>query len=192
MPINPTTVTPIMEVSLISGGLIGPSSLQMATGLANGLTTYVTTGIIVQSIDIGTLGAGTGTGLGVIVPPVLVESMIASFIAHGIIGIFSIPMATAVATGFMESFLLGLVETVSAGVGVGVGEAFMIPNSGVSIPAFISGLSSAGMVGPNIIQLASAVAQGLDQVLPISMSTLVIAGPPNILPGAGTGTGKIL
>jgi hypothetical protein len=117
--------------------------------------------------------------------------MIGSFITHGIIGVFGVPLATAIATGFSESFMLALVSTISAGVGIGSGVALMIPNPAVSVASFLSGFAAAGLIGPSIPQLASAVAAGLDQVLPISTSTLVIAGSPSIFPSGGGGLGRI-
>lgn len=190
---TPATITPIMLGVLPTGGIIGPSLPQLATGLANGLSIYAQTGIIVQSVDTGTLGAGVGNGIGIIAPPQpLITSMIASFIANGIIGVSSVPMATAIATGFAQSFILAQIQTVSAGVGVGAGVAMLIPNPGMSTGVFFAGLSAAGLVGISVMQLASAVAAGLDQVLPTCTGVVAIAGPPNIIPGAGIGTGKLI
>jgi hypothetical protein len=118
--------------------------------------------------------------------------MIGSFIAHGILGPFSIPTATGVANGMQMAFALAIVQTVAAGVGLGAGVGFCIPNPGASAGIFFAAFQAAGMLGPSTIQLASAVAVGLDLVLPASIAPVVIVGPPNILPGAGTGIGKLL
>jgi len=192
MPMDPGTLTPIMLLNLVSAGMIGPSTIQLATGLANGLSVYATTAIQFQSVDAGTLGAGTGLGVGIIMPPTIVPAMIGSFLGHGIIGPFSIPTATGIANGFQMSFALAVVQTVSAGVGLGAGFGFCIPNPGASAGIFIAAFTSAGMVGPSAAQLASACAVGLDIVLPTCVAPVVVVGPPNILPGAGTGIGKLL
>lgn len=192
MPMDPGTLTPIMLANLVSAGMIGPSTIQLATGLANGLSIYATTTIQFQSVDVGTLGAGVGLGAGIIVPPAIVPAMIGSFLSHGILGPFSIPTATGIANGFQLCFALAVVQTVAAGVGLGAGVGFCIPNPGASTGIFVAAFTSAGMIGPSAAQLAAACAFGLDLVLPASIAPVAIVGPPNIIPGAGTGIGKLL
>lgn len=191
MPMDPGTLTPIILFNLVSAGLIGPSTVQLAGGLANGLSIYAETTITFQSVDAGTLGAGTGLGAGVLMPPVIAQSMIASFLAHGIIGPFSIPTATGIANGFQLCFALAIVQTVSAGVGLGAGVGFCIPSPGASAGIFSAAFKSAGMVGPGADNLAAAVSTGLDIVLPACIAPVVVVGPPSILPGVGVGTGKL-
>lgn len=191
MPMDPATLTPIFFANLVSVGMIGPSTIQLATGLANGTSIYAETTIQFQSIDIGTLGAGVGLGAGVVIPPTIIPAMIGSFTGHGILGPFSIPTATGVANGMLQAFALAIVTTVAAGVGLGAGVGFCIPNPGASTGIFTTAFIAAGMAGPSTIQLASAVAVGLDLVLPTATAPVAIVGPPNIVPGAGTGIGKL-
>lgn len=192
MPMDPGTLTPIFAANLIAVGMIGPSTIQLATGLANGTSIYANTVIQFISVDAGTLGAGVGLGAGVIVPPAIIPAMIGSFAGHGILGPFSIPTATGIANGLTLSFALAIIQTVSAGVGLGAGFGFCIPNPGASVGIYTAAFIAAGMVGPSSVQLASAVAVGLDMVLPASTAPVAIVGPPNILPGAGAGIGKLL
>jgi len=188
---DPVTLTQIVLGSLVSNGIIGTSAPQLASGLANGLSIYAQTGITVQSVDTGTLGAGIGTGTGIIVSPAITASMIAAFTANGIIGSIAIPLANAVAISFTQAFATALINTVSAGVGVGSGLVVLVPNPGVSSGIFFAGLTSAGLMGISKIQLATAVAAGLDQILPSCTGVVVIAGPPSISPGASVGVGKL-
>jgi hypothetical protein len=192
MPMDPGTLTPIFMANLVAVGMIGPSTIQLATGLANGTAIYAQTSIVFQSVDAGTLGAGAGLGVGVIVPPAIIPAMIGSFTGHGILGPFSIPTATGVANGMMLAFATAIIQTVAAGVGLGAGFGFCIPNPGASVGIYTTAFIAAGMAGPSTIQLASAVATGLDAVLPASTAPVAIVGPPNIVPGAGTGIGKLL
>jgi hypothetical protein len=189
---DPATLTPVFLSQLVAVGLIGPSTIQLATGLANGTSIYATTVVTFQSIDGGTLGAGVGLGAAPTVPPTIIPAMIGTFTGHGILGPFSIPTATGVANGMMLAFKLAIVQTVSAGVGLGAGVGFCIPAPGASVGIFTTAFIAAGMAGPSTIQLASAVATGLDIVLPTTIAPVAIVGPPNILPGAGTGIGKLL
>lgn len=192
MPMDPGTLTPIFMANLLAVGMIGPSTIQLATGLANGTAIYAQTSIVFQSIDAGTLGAGVGLGVGVIVPPTIVPAMIGSFTGHGILGPFSIPTATGIANGLQLGFATAIIQTVAVGVGLGAGFGFCIPNPGASVGIYMAAFLAAGMIGPSTIQLASAVAVGLDMVLPTSTAPVVVVGPPNIIPGAGTGIGKLL
>jgi hypothetical protein len=191
MAMNPATLLPIMLGILPTGGVLGIGMPQLANGLANGLSIYVQSGITVKSVDTGTAGAGVGSGVGIIVPPAIIASMTASFLANGMAGVMSPPFATAVANGFMQSFALAQIVVASAGVGVGAGVATLNPNPGVSVGAFLAGLTGAGLVGISVTQLASAVALGLDQVLPTSTGIIAIAGSPSIVPAVGIGLGKL-
>ncbi len=192
MPMDPGTLTPIFMANLVAVGMLGPGTVQLAAGLANGTSQYAATSIIFQSIDAGTLGAGFGIGSGPVIPPSIIPAMIASFAGHGIAGPFSIPTATGIANGLTLAFAVAIVQTVAAGVGLGAGVGFCIPNPGASAGIYTAAFLAAGMVGPSTPQLAAAVAAGLDAVLPSATAPVAIVGPPNIVPGAGTGIGKLL
>lgn len=192
MPMDPATLTPIFMANLVAAGMIGPSTSQLATGLANGTSVYVQTSVTFTSVDVGTLGAGAGLGAGIVVPPLIIPAMIGSFAGHGIAGPFAIPTATGIANGLMQAFAMAVVQTVSAGVGLGAGVGFCVPSPGASAGIYTAQFQAAGMAGPSVVQLASAVAAGLDAVLPTATAPVVVVGPPNIAPGAGVGTGKIL
>lgn len=190
MTMDPASLTPVMAGALSAAGFLGAHAPRLASGLAVGLSMYAQS-IVVTSVDTGTLGAGKGTGLGVLVPPAIVPSMIGSFSACGLLGTMSPALATGVANGFMQGFALAIVNTVSAGVGVGAGTGRPIPNPATSLGIFQASLKAAGMLGVSSPQLAAAVSVGLDQVLPSALCILVIAGPPSIYPGLGAGVGFI-
>lgn len=193
MPLAPPITTPIFLSSLASNAIIGISTPQFALAVATGLEIYAGSGLTVLSVDAGTLGAGVGIGVGVTVaPPILIASLTVSFAANGLLGIMAPLMINALALGFSMSLQQAIVQTASAGVGLGAGVSTLVPNSGASSAAWIAGFAAAGLVGPNIPQMASAIAQGFDQAAPTAIGAVVIAGPPNILPGAGVGTGVLL
>jgi hypothetical protein len=191
MALNSFIISNIIYVNLSSMGILGSATPQLSDGLADGLVDYATDSITVQSIDTGTAGSGVGTGFGVILSPTIYLAMNGSFIANGIIGVFSPSMATAIASAFIQSFALASISTNSVGVGVGAGVAAMIPVPGVSTGIFLAALNSAGVNGPNVPQLASAVATGLDIALLTSFAPVIIAGPPSPIPSAGTGFGRL-
>jgi hypothetical protein len=192
MPLDPGTVGGIMLASLSANALIGVSSPQLSQGIANGLSLYASTGLTVITVDAGVLGAGTGTGIGFILPPpTLLGAFTATFPANGILGVSAPLLINALSLGLSQAFATALINTINPIVGVGAGVVIAIPNPAASIAAFIAGFASAGMVGPSSIPLATAIASGLDSALPSGTGIIAIAGSPSIIPTAGAGFGKL-
>ncbi len=192
MALSPTVLTPIFFTSLIGSGLIGPGTLQLAEGLASGLSNYCTSGVKVQSIDTGTLGVGSGVGVGVIMPlPTILVAMQGTFIAHGLIGPFAPLKAQGISQAIVQSLLLAQISTTSPSVGVGAGVATFIPNPAFSLSSFKDGLEGAGMKGSKVPDLAAAVSEAIDIAFPMSIGIIAIAGSPSIVPSAGSGSGSL-
>jgi hypothetical protein len=148
--------------------------------------------LVVSSIDVGTIGAGKGTGFSVMIPPTITASMIGSFSAYGMIGTMGVPLATGVAQGFTTCFMMAVINTVSVGVGVGAGKIMLVPNPAASLSIFLAALAGVGMSGVSMPRLAAAISTGLDQVLPSAIGIVAIAGPPSPYPSSGVGLGKLL
>lgn len=192
MPIDPGTTTPIFIASLLSNGQIGPGIGQLAGGLALGLFQYAQAGISVNSIDAGTLGAGTGIGPSIILPsPILQTALLASFVGHGIIGPMMPAQVNAIATGVSAALALAIVQTLDPLVGVGAGKLQLIPN-GTGSAIFAAAFLESGLAGPQSSKLATAVGLGLDAVIAAAIGVLAIVGPPSIIPSGGLGIGKII
>ncbi len=189
---DPGTLLVIMEANLRAVGMSGPMLSQLAGGLAGGLSAYNSSGITFMSNDVGIIGVGAGVGFSVIVPPSIFPAMEATFSAHGISGPMSGSTIFGVANGMIDSFLQAGIITVSPTVGLGAGVGFCVPSPGASSGIFALAFKAAGMVGPKSVDLASAVAEGLDLVLPTSTGNVAVLGPPLILPSAGIGVGKLL
>jgi len=191
MPMDPITLLPIMTSSLASSGIVGPNLPQLASGLANGLSAYAVSSLVIKSINVGTAGAGVGAGLGLIIPPSIFATMASSFVSNGLVGVYSPSLSIAVSSAFIQSFSLGIVTVASVGVGVGSGVSSAVPNPIASYASFFSGFISSGMSGVSVPQLASAVSTGLDLSLAASFGVVVIAGPPSPVASSGAGIGKI-
>lgn len=189
MPMNPATLLPIMTANLISNGIAGSSVTQLASGLSNGLSQYATGSIRVQTIDVGTVGAGVGTGFGIIIPPSISTAMSGSFLANSLTGSYSLNLSNAIAQSFIQAFSLALISTTSPSVGIGSGKVILIPNPSISTVIFYNAMVFAGMSGIHITQLASAIANGLDSVLPSANGVVVITGSPSIYSSSGSGFG---
>jgi hypothetical protein len=192
MPIDPGTTTPIFTAALVANVQIGSNVGQEATGLALGLFQYAQSGVTVGSIDAGTLGVGTGIGPSIILPePVLLAALVASFLGHGIIGPMMPLQANAIALGISASLAVATVQTLNPSVGLGAGKLQLVPTGSGSV-IFPAAFIQAGMTGPMATNLGVAIAQALDAVIASATSVIAIVGPPNIVPGAGVGIGKIV
>ena len=192
MPISPATTLPIFTASLAANVIVGPSSIQMATGLSLGLFQYLNSGVIITSIDSGTLGVGVGTGPGIILAqPVLLAALTASMAGHVIAGPMMPMLANAIALGVFTSLGMAVVQTINPLVGVGVGKLQLTPN-GTSNIIFPAAFLAAGMVGPMSPALGSAIGMALDAVIASAVSVIAIAGPPSVSPSVGIGSGVIV
>ena len=192
MPMDVGTLLPIFTSALASHAMIGTSVPQLAQGLADGLSMYALSGIQVLSVDVGTVGAGTGTGAGIILAqPILGQALASTFSSHGMVGTFSPIITDAIAMGVSLGLLGAIINTVNAGVGVGAGTVQLLPTPGVGTAMFSAAFLSAGIVGVFGPIMADAVAMGIDLALPSAVGVIVIAGPPAPAPGAGAGTGKL-
>jgi len=186
MALGPPTI-PIFESFFISHGMTGTGMSQLAIGCANGLQLYMAGGCTVISIDVGTLGVGSGFGIGMILPgPLLAGIMSSLFVASLIAGPFSPITAEAISFGISSSLLTANINTINAGVGVGVGKVQCIPN-GTGGTLFTAALVSSGMTGSSIPSLGQAIGGALDSAISSAQGVVAIIGPPSILPGGGIG-----
>jgi len=183
---------PIFQAFFASHGLTGSSSSQLAGGCADGLELYMSgAGCSTISIDVGTLGTGTGFGFGIVLaPPLLSSTMSAMFLGLLISGPFSPITANAISFGICTSLAIASINTNNVGVGVGTGKVQCIPH-GIGGLIFTGAFLSSGMSGPMIPSLGQAIGSALDATIASALGIVVIAGPPNILPGAGIGIAQV-
>jgi hypothetical protein len=192
MPLDPITVGGIMRTSLLGAGLVGIGSSQLAAALTGALCTYGTTTMSVGTVDVGTAGAGKGTGIGVIVPqPVLAASLATFLPSNGIAGLSMPQLVLGVSTGYSMALSGAIINTFHPSVGVGTGKLQISPNTIASIGVFIQAFLAAGLSGSMAIPLATAVAEGLDAVLPVAMGVVAIVGSPSVISSSGAGSGKL-
>lgn len=189
-----STVQGLQATNLAGQAILGVSMPQMATAIAQGFVQYaLSPALVVNSIDVGLLGAGTGIAPTIILPPPAIAGpMHGIFTAAQINGSMRIPLVNAVAAAISQALIAAQVVTVNAGIGSGTGKAVFIPNSGASVPIMIASFAAALLVGVGAQVLATAIAQGIDASLPAAVAQIVITGTPGPYPGAGSGVGKIV
>lgn len=179
-----------------ANGILGSSSPQLASALANGITTNILATANVTTVDAGTLGAGVGNSKVIgINSGDLKPMMIGMFAAQGMLGTHSAPLASAISDAFCIWFLAGNQTITShAGVGLGVGTGKVIGLTPAAMEGILVGmLASSGILGIYSPKLAKAVANSIvPHILAMGMVITPIVGNPNILPGGGAGFGKVL
>lgn len=194
MALIPPAVATVLLANLAGNGILGISAAQLAVAVSTGFCSYMVAAPVVVTADVGTLGAGVGTGLGLTLsPPSLSSSFRSTFTAHGINGANREMIINALSGALSQSLLLAQILTANAGTAVGTGTVVSVtPNPLVSIPAMVASFVGSGLVGVASFNLAAAIAEGVDQVLPQARGQVVIAGPSSPLPGGGGGLGKLL
>lgn len=193
MALVPPVVAAAILASLGGSSILGISAAQLASAVAGGLCSYLLSAPVVTTADVGSLGAGTGTGLGLIVsPPSLFAAMRSTFSGFGINGTHSEPLIQGLSNGICQALLAAQVETVDAGTGVGVGTITAVaPVPAVSVPTMLASFAGAGLAGVSAAGLATAIAQAFDEVLPTARGQTVIVGAGSPYPGGGVGVGRI-
>jgi hypothetical protein len=189
MPLTPVGLTAVLIPALVSSGQLGIAVPQLAAGVANGVTVFAQQSTV-TSVDVGTLGAGVSAIPLVVPQPLLLTNILAGFAATATIGVMSPLLAVGLANGLQLGFLQGLLVMTHPGVGLGAGVAKVIGVGGV--PAMVAGFASAGMVGPAAVKMATAIGIALTLTFGTFVMPVPILGPPNIVPGAGVGIGKIV
>lgn len=192
MPLVPPAMAALLAGNMGAGGIFGVSRLQLATAVSNGFCQYAISSVVVNTVDVGSAGSGTGVGSGMILaPPALVGSLTAAFEGAQIRGPLRQSLVVAIANAVSDTLKLALINTVNAGVGAGTGKATLTPNPATSVPLMIASFFGLALVGVSSPVLASAIAQGIDQALPSATGAVVIAGAAGPSPGTGTGVGKL-
>lgn len=188
MPITPAA-TPVMMGALLGAGLIGSQTPQLASGVVNGVCKWVKTVTVIAPAT-GTLGGGQGIAQLVVPPPTLMGPLTQGFAAMQILGPMSPLLIAGLANGLSQVFAQGTVLTTHVAVGVGGGTVKFTP--GAPGPILTKGMQEAGMTGDGPVKMGGAIGIALTSVFSALTLPLVVAGSPNIVPGAGVGFGKIV
>jgi len=186
-------MTALLTGYMGGGGIFGVSSPQLAAAISNGFCQYAISSVVVNTVDVGSAGTGTGVGSGItLATPVLVASLTATFEGAQIRGPLRQSLIVAISKAVSDTLRVALMNTVNAGVGAGTGKATLVPNSAVSVPLMVTNFFGLALVGVSSPVLASAVARGIDQALPSASGAVVITGASGSSPGTGTGVGKLI
>ena len=190
MPLDPGTITGIMNANMFANGLVGPAVPQLAGAVGNSLSQYAASGLTALSVDTGLAGSGTGFGVGIfILPSIFQGALSATFAGFLILGPTAPMLVNALSMGFSQSLATAIINTTNVGVGVGAGVVNILPGSGT--PFFTGAFAAAGMVGPSAVNTATAVATAFDIAIIAAKGVIAVAGPAGPAPSVGVGQGKI-
>lgn len=188
MPITPAAA-PQLAGALAASAQLGMKVPDFALGVTIGLSKWVQT-VKVIAPSSGTLGVGQGITPLVVPSPVIQQALFPAFASFAILGPMSPLHIMGLSNGLNLVFLQGLCLTTHPTVGAGGGVVKFTPTP--AAPFLIEGLASVGMVGGGPVKLAGAIGMGLNTVFSALSIPCVVAGPPNIVPGAGVGFGQIV
>jgi len=190
MPVTIPGVVGVLFPNLVATGNIGTGVPQLTSGVANGVVQW-TPQIVVQTVDSGTLGVGSGGPMPVILPPpILLGAMTVGFASFDILGIMSPLLILGLTNGLVLAYAQALIKTTHAGVGSGTGVAtFRAPPAG---PIFITGFKAAGMKGQATEKLALAIGQALDVAFASLVMPVPIVGAASPVGGGGVGFGNLI
>jgi hypothetical protein len=189
MPLSPPQLTAAITVGLISGGMLGVATPKLAAGLAQGICLWLPQ-MVVTTIDTGAIGAGVGVAPFAVPPAILIPALIAGYAANGQLGPMAPLEALGLANGLAFGFAQGLMVTVHAGCGSGVGLARLIGPP--AFPSLVAGLASVAMVGPGAASKANAISTAFVVVFNLFSAPIPIAGAPGPSPGGGAGIGVVV
>jgi hypothetical protein len=190
MPVAIPTIVGAIVPNLISATCIGEKTPQLATGIANGLQQWIPS-LVVQTIDSGSLGVGSGGPMPLVVPqPALYGALLTGAASAGVLGFMAPVMFLGIANGLVFSFAQMLIKTTHPGIGAGTGAARFV--GGSATPAMIAGFKAAGMKGQATEQIATAIGTGLDITFQALAIPVPIVGSASPAGGSGVGVGQII
>jgi hypothetical protein len=183
-----------LMAQLSAVGIIGKDAFKLAAYISKAYAAFLKT-VAITSVDVGTVGVGSGIGLIVgPLPATYPTAILAQCAAVGLVGTFTPMMATAVGIALgTHTVTMGMVSSVHPTVGVGTGIGTIV---GAVPPTFLGLLmaesSAAGLVGQGTLKFNQALANAIPPALTASVVSIVIAGPPSPSPSTGVGSGSIL
>lgn len=194
MPMVPTAFAGLIVSNFAASDINGTGSVPLANAIATGIVSYLTSApAIVQTIDVGTAGAGSGLGIGVegVVPTEVAGAILGNLAAASIVGSATAPMVTAICNALSDTLATATVTTVNIGVGVGTGVGFLIGLDPGQLASQMIGLAPGfGLNGTAVTPMFTGIANGITDTLNgTTIVNVVIVGPPSIVPSGGTGIG---
>lgn len=195
MPVSPVTLIPTLNAAMISQGLAGTFTSQLATGVAQAIVQFLPT-IVVTTVHLGVLGAGQGIGKVVLEPTSGAAFILGALTSAGMSGTMLPSLAVALAQGIaLEINALAIINVVVTGSSNGGGSGFLVGAlEAALIPLLLSNLTGQGLLGSSTSQLSLGLGTGIASWMRTGIITTVDVGTPvpPFTSVAGVGLGTII
>lgn len=192
MPVNPANIAAQIVAAGPKPG--GPAFAQFALAVGNGVSAWVAAGgVTLVGTAAGAAGVGAVTGKYAVLPSPL--PVAAGLTAGGVVGLTAPAIATAVGIGVGTALNTDATYVgACGGVALGTDQVITVQaNAATLTAALASAMSGAGMVGPTVPQLASALAVGIAGLVMTGTGTGVVAsaaaGP---IPAVSASTSRLV
>lgn len=174
----------------------GTKALTLANAIGNGVVMNILSTNLYSGQGVG-IGVGVGSGTGSIkgiVGPVVGLSIYGQMLSKGLKGTKALNLAMAIGSAFATHIKSGMVTSVCAGLANGVGIGTLKGVTGAAMGTMINTMMMAqGIKGTKAAVLASAIGNGIANILKMGIITTTIKGagyPPS--PSSGKDTGKMM
>lgn len=195
MPYTGPSIRTNVLTGLTSNGIAGPSAVQLAGGIAQGLVSFLPT-ITVTTQHVGPSGSGTGTGQITLPASSGIPILKNALSSVNLNGPSTTQFATGVAQGVSREIQINAkVQVTIAGTAGGTGQGTLKGmSSTVFAPMLIGGFTANILFGSDVPKLAQALATGLINWFRTASVQTVDVGTPTVpaVPSMGIGTGKII
>lgn len=192
MPVNPANIAAQIVAAGPKPG--GPAFAQFALAVGNGVSAWVAAGgVTLVGTAAGAAGVGAVTGKYAVLPSPL--PVAAGLTAGGVVGLTAPAIATAVGIGVGTALNTDATYVgACGGVALGTDQVITVQaNAATLTAALASAMAGAGMVGPTVPQLASALAVGIAGLVMTGTGTGVVAsaaaGP---IPAVSASTSRLV
>lgn len=192
MPVNPANIAAQIVAAGPKPG--GPAFAQFALAVGNGVSAWVAAGgVTLVGTAAGAAGVGAVTGKYAVLPSPL--PVAAGLTAGGVVGLTAPAIATAVGIGVGTALNTDATYVgACGGVALGTDQVITVQaNAATLTAALASAMTGAGMVGPAVPQLASALAVGIAGLVMTGTGTGVVAstaaGP---IPAVSASTSRLV
>jgi hypothetical protein len=189
MPLVPFAMAGVLTPALLGVGMLGLATPKFSLGVSIGVAQWLKA-VTVTTTDAGSLGVGSGQ-LPLIVPqPILLTNILTSMASLGLAGVMMPLKSLGLSVGLTGGLVLGLIKTTHPTVGAGTGVAKFSPTP--APPFIVAGLAQAGLVGPSVVKIATAIGMGLNKTFLLMALPIPIVGAASPSAGAGVGFGVVI
>ena len=201
MALNGSQLGKLIMSQCASKGIIGSEINKFSTGLGEGIVESFIEMNQVQTMDVGMMTTGTGTGkMTGIIPTAMLGMVIPLMMGNGIRGIKMKDIAEAICNAVATHFnAMNEVTTTHTGVALGSGTGKvlgLVPNKMES--RIMQKMKANGYTGTMMQPFVNAVSTGIcNNIMATAIIAVAISGSPSPLaagspiPSSGAGQGKV-